>query len=131
MPVESTKNPACGGMKPCNILNYCRVMWIFLVYYFHTFRSKLHILLRTFEVNDKDSISFQLADWATGLKLKLLSSENNKDSAVFTAQNDSTSLRLVVFPYFCSDGMSDMIYKNRIRLQYNNKVYTGCGVNFN
>ena len=83
------------------------------------------------EVNDKDSISFQLADWATGLKLKLLSSENNKDSAVFIAQNDSTSLRLVVFPYFCSDGMSDMIYKNRIRLQYNNKVYTGCGVNFN
>jgi uncharacterized membrane protein len=82
------------------------------------------------EISDKDSLSFQLSDWATALKLKLSASENNKDSAVYVAQNDSTTVRLTVFPYFCSDGMSDMIYKNRIRLQYNNKTYSGCGVNF-
>jgi uncharacterized membrane protein len=82
------------------------------------------------EINDKDSIAFQLSDWSNALKLKISSAENNKDSAVFTAQNDSTSVRLTVFPYFCSDGMSDMIYKNKVRVQYNNKVFTGCGVNY-
>jgi uncharacterized membrane protein len=82
------------------------------------------------EVNDKDSISFQLSDWPIAVKLKLTSSDNKKDSLIYTAQNDSTSLRLTVLPYFCSDGMSDMIYKNRVRLQYNNKVFTGCGVNY-
>ena len=82
------------------------------------------------EVNNKDSLAFHLMDWPSALKLKISSSEASKDSLVFTAQNDTTSVRLIVFPYFCSDGMSDMIYKNKIRLYYNNKLYTGCGINF-
>ena len=82
------------------------------------------------EVNNKDSISFQLSDWPAAVKLKINNSEINSDSTVFTGQNDSTSVRLVVLPYFCNDGMSDMIYKNKIRLQYNNRLYTGCGVRF-
>jgi len=82
------------------------------------------------EVNNKDSISFQLSEWPTPLKLKINSSEINKDSTVYSAQNDSLSMRLVILPFFCSDGMSDMVYKNKIRLFYNSKVYTGCGVQY-
>ena len=82
------------------------------------------------EISNKDSMAFRLMDWPQALKLKINTSQINSDSLVFTAQNDTASLKILVLPYFCSDGMSDMIYKNKIRVYYNNKLYSGCGVNY-
>ena len=80
------------------------------------------------EYDDKDTISFQLADWERPVKMKMSSSFNTKDSIGYIAQNDSGKIHLTIFPYFCSDGMSDFTYHNKIKVQYNQQVYNGCGM---
>jgi uncharacterized membrane protein len=47
------------------------------------------------------------------------------DSTVYTADNDS--LLVTVYPLFCSDGMSDFLYTQKIKLVYKGQTYTGCG----
>ena len=75
----------------------------------------------------KDSLSFQLAEWSKPIRLKLGAVQRTTDSSSFEATADSTKLQLIVYPYFCSDGMSDLIYRNKIKVLYNGRVYTGCG----
>lgn len=82
------------------------------------------------EYNNKDSISFVMADWEHPVKMKSDSSFNNSDSTVYLARKDSAHLRVTVFPRFCSDGMSDFIYRNQIRVQYNKQVYNGCAIKY-
>ena len=80
--------------------------------------------------NTRDSLYFQMSEWPAPMQMKLSNTITSSDSIAFTAQNDSSQLRVTVFPLFCNDGMSDFIYRNRIRVQYNNQVYNGCGVLF-
>jgi len=80
------------------------------------------------EYTNKDTISFLLADWEHPIKMKIDSSFSTKDSVGYIAQNDSAKIHLTVFPYFCSDGMSDFTYRNKIKVQYNHQVYNGCGM---
>jgi hypothetical protein len=80
------------------------------------------------EVNSNDTISFRLADWEQALKLKRKETLSSKDTTVYLAQNDSSQIKLMVLPYFCSDGMSDFTYQNKILVKYNNQTYSGCGV---
>jgi uncharacterized membrane protein len=80
------------------------------------------------ELNNKDSISFLLSDWSHPLKLKLGSAFNNKDSIGYAAKNDSTQIRVTIFPRFCTDGMTDYVYRNKVRVQYNHQVFSGCGI---
>lgn len=82
------------------------------------------------EYNSSDTVSFQLADWTQPVKLKMNNTSNSKDSTAYTAGNDSVQLKLTVYPFFCSDGMSDFVYKNKIRVEYNNQVYHGCGIRY-
>jgi uncharacterized membrane protein len=81
------------------------------------------------DIDNRDSIHFLLSEWARPLVLKSLST-NSGDSTVYTAQNDSAQIKLTIYPYFCNNGMSDFVFRNRIKLQYNNQVYTGCGFMF-
>lgn len=83
------------------------------------------------EYSKKDTISFSLADWEHPVKMKIDSAFNSKDSTVYIAQKDSAKIHLTIFPYFCSDGMSDFIYRNKIKVQYNQQVYYGCGMIYN
>ena len=80
------------------------------------------------ELDKKDSISFTLAEWNHPLRLKIDSSFNNKDGFAYMGHNDSVQVVVTIFPQFCSDGMSDFIYRNKVKVQYNQQVYTGCGV---
>jgi uncharacterized membrane protein len=80
------------------------------------------------ELDKKDSISFTLAEWNHPLRLKIDSSFNNKDGVAYMAHHDSVQVVVTIFPQFCSDGMSDFIYRNKVKVQYNQQVYTGCGV---
>lgn len=80
------------------------------------------------EITNKDTVSFRLADWPEPLKLKVDSFATSKDSVFYTAQKDTIQLKLTVLPYFCSDGMSDFVYRNKIRVEYNNKLFNGCGM---
>lgn len=81
-----------------------------------------------FQVDNNDSISFSLPDWNHPLKLKAGSSFNNNDSIGYVAKNDSTQIRVTIFPQFCSDGMNDFVYRNKARVQFNQKVYHGCAI---
>ena len=80
------------------------------------------------QLDNKDSITFLLANWEHPVKLKAGSSFNNEDSIGYVAKNDSAQIRVTIFPHFCSDGMSDYVYRNRIKVQYNQKVYNGCAI---
>lgn len=82
------------------------------------------------ELDNKDSISFLLSAWEHPLKLKIDSSFNRSDSTAYMGKNDSSQIRVTVFPQFCSDGMSDYVYRNKVKVQYNHQVYTGCGIIF-
>jgi hypothetical protein len=80
------------------------------------------------EFNNKDTVSFQLSDWKSPLKIKLTESTTSNDTTFYLAQTDSTQLKIMVLPYFCTDGMSDYVYQNKIQVQYNHQTYKGCGV---
>ena len=80
------------------------------------------------ELNNKDSISFLLSEWKHPLRMKIDSSFNDNDGIAYTAHRDSVQIRVTVFPHFCSDGMSDFIYRNKVKVQYNQQVYNGCGM---
>jgi uncharacterized membrane protein len=82
----------------------------------------------TIEYDNKDTVSFLLSEWDHPLKIKASSAFNTNDSTGYIAQNDSVQIRVTIFPHFCSDGMSDLTYRNRIRVQYNQQVYNGCGI---
>ncbi len=84
--------------------------------------------LWSIEYNNKDSISFLLAEWEHPLKTKVQSSFHTPDSTGYIARNDSAEIRLTVFPYFCNDTMTGLMYRNQIRVQYHQQVYKGCGI---
>jgi uncharacterized membrane protein len=82
------------------------------------------------EFSDKDTVSLLLSEWNQPLKMKVNSTSRGVDSTLFTAQNDSTHITVTVYPYFCSDGMSDFVYRNKVTVKYNDRVLNGCGVLF-
>ena len=80
------------------------------------------------EVMRQDSISLTMPEWKQPLILKISSASSGPDSIAYVAKNDSTHLRVTVFPFFCSDGMSDYVYSNKMRLWFNDKLFEGCGI---
>lgn len=76
------------------------------------------------EVTKEDSIVLNMPDWTEPLRTKLTSFNIAKDSSVYTG---SDSLHITLYPRFCNDGMSDFVYTQKLKLQYKNKTYNGCG----
>lgn len=77
------------------------------------------------EVTKTDSIIVNMPDWNAPLRVKITEANSEGGRAEFTAGNDS--LRLIVHPFFCSDGMSDFLYTKRLELVYRGQTYRGCG----
>jgi uncharacterized membrane protein len=80
------------------------------------------------EVNKRDSIILSMPEWTQPLRLKISDRANEKDKMVYTAIADS--LQVIVHPHFCSDGMSDFTYSNKVTVRYKGKTYQGCGMTF-
>lgn len=80
------------------------------------------------EVSKHDSAVLSMPEWTAPLRVKLSSTSLTKDSTVYLAASDS--LHIVVFPYFCSDGMSDFTYSNKVTVRYKGQIYKGCGISF-
>jgi uncharacterized membrane protein len=80
------------------------------------------------ELDNKDLLSFLLSDWARPVRMKIDSSFNDNDGVAYTAHSDSVQILVTVFPHFCNDGMSDFIYRNKIKVQYNQQTYNGCAI---
>jgi len=80
------------------------------------------------EIDNKDSVSFLLSEWDHPLKMKMQSSFKTNDSTSYIAHNDAVHMSVTIFPYFCNDGMSDLTYRNKVRVHYNQQIYNGCGI---
>lgn len=80
------------------------------------------------EVSKKDSIVINVPDWTQPLKVRIGRRVMGSDSTVYFSQSDS--VRIVVYPQFCNDGMSDFIYTSKVRFTYRQTAYEGCGVVF-
>ena len=78
------------------------------------------------QLNKNDSLVLNMPDWSTPLQAKLEETTTGKDSTVYAAAAGD-SLRLIVYPFFCSDGMSNFVYTKRIKLTYRGQTYHGCG----
>ena len=74
------------------------------------------------EINRHDTIILNMPDWTQPLRAKI----SSKNEGVYSAVSDS--LQVAVLPYFCSDGMSDFIYTNKVTVTHRGKTYKGCGM---
>jgi uncharacterized membrane protein len=82
------------------------------------------------ELDNNDSLSFSLAGSSSPRRMKIDTSYTSEEAMHFTAHADSTQLLVTIFPHFCSDGMSDFTYRNKVSVQLNKEVYNGCGILF-
>jgi len=80
------------------------------------------------KVDEQRSIAFHQADWTKPLNFQRVKTVRSADSIVYTAGTDITSLKVIVYPRFCNDGMSDFIYTHQVRIIYENTVFNGCGI---
>ena len=80
------------------------------------------------EITGQDTLVVNMPDWSAPLRVKVNAANVTADSTVFTSPNDS--LQVTIYPLFCSDGMSDFLYTNRVKLVYKQQTYNGCGERF-
>ena len=80
------------------------------------------------EVDEQKSIAFHLSEWTKPLAFPPAKPLSRGDSIVYTTANDSATLRVVIYHTFCSDGMSDYHYDQKVKVVYNGRLYSGCGL---
>jgi uncharacterized membrane protein len=83
------------------------------------------------EISDREKIAFHLAEWGKPLQYKPANPVRSGDSLVYTTANDSGTLHVAIYDQFCSDGMSDFIYNNKVKVVYKGRVFNGCGLLYN
>lgn len=77
---------------------------------------------------DKKNIAFHLAEWEKPVRFKYSQPLISTDSITYNTSNAAASVQLTIYNMFCSDGMSDFIYNNKVKLVYNGTIYEGCGI---
>ncbi len=82
------------------------------------------------EIDEQKSILFHLAEWGAPQPFNAVKPVLQGDSAVYNTANDSATLRVVIYNTFCSDGMSDFIYPQSVKVLYNGQTYRGCGIRY-
>jgi len=80
------------------------------------------------EIDDQKHIRFSLADWPKPVSFKPVQPISNTDSIVYNTGKDTAALQVIILNQFCSDGMSDNIYNNKVRVVYKGIEYNGCGM---
>ena len=82
------------------------------------------------EIDEQKAIAFHLADWSQPVLFKPTKPIALPDSLVYQTANDSARLSVVIYNRFCSDGMSDNIYPQKLKVMYNGQTYNGCGIQY-
>ena len=80
------------------------------------------------EITGQDTLVVNMPDWNAPLRLPVNAASTTTDSTVYKTENDS--VRVTVYPLFCSDGMSDFLYTKKVTLTYKGQSYRGCGESF-
>lgn len=82
------------------------------------------------EIDEQKGIAFHLAEWTAPTRFPPARPMMAGDSIQYNTANDSSTLRVVIYHRFCSDGMSDFTYDQQVKVVYNATVYQGCGLLF-
>jgi uncharacterized membrane protein len=77
-----------------------------------------------------DSMFLKLADGDQQHRMKITTTSGSKGSYSLSGTNDSTQVVLTILPFFCSDGMSDYVYPQEIRVEYGQEILKGCGMRY-
>ena len=80
------------------------------------------------EIGKRNTIAFHQSEWTQPLRFTNISTLRQGDSILYTAASDSAALKVTVYNRFCSDGMSDFIYTHNLKVVFNGKTFTGCGI---
>ncbi|HEV8079251.1 MAG TPA: copper resistance protein NlpE N-terminal domain-containing protein [Chitinophagaceae bacterium] len=80
------------------------------------------------EIDNEKMIVFKLADWKKPVIVSAVPPIVTKDSTVYNLSSTGSPLRVIVFPRFCSDGMSDFLYQYKVAVSFKGNTYKGCGV---
>jgi len=80
------------------------------------------------EIDNEKQIKFRLADWSKPVIYQIQQPVVSKDSTVYKLSPDENPLTITILSEFCSDGMSDFLYQNKVIVKYKGMTYTGCGI---
>ena len=80
------------------------------------------------EIDNEKMILFKLADSKKPVILPVEKPIITKDSTLYNLKYESNPLRIVIYPQFCSDGMSNFLYQYKVTVMYKGTLYKGCGV---
>lgn len=79
-------------------------------------------------IDEQKSIVFTRANVPKPLTFKPSKPIVKGDSTVYQVRKDTAALRVAIYNTFCSDGMSDNVYANKVTVVFNGDVYEGCGI---
>ena len=79
------------------------------------------------EIDNERMILFKVADWQKPVIVPIEKPSMFRDSIVYLIP-DSNKLRITIFNEFCSDGMSDFLYEQKVQVRYKGQLYKGCGM---
>jgi len=83
------------------------------------------------EIDKGKSMKFRLADWETPIVAPLESFSETVDSTIYNLHTNQKNWSVTIYPHFCSDGMSPLLYQYKVKVFYNGIVYNGCGIKLN
>jgi uncharacterized membrane protein len=79
------------------------------------------------EIDNERMILFKVADWEKPVIVPIEKPKTFRDSIVYLIP-DSNKLRITILNEFCSDGMSDFLYEQKVQVRYKDQLYKGCGM---
>ena len=79
------------------------------------------------EIDNERMILFKVADWEKPVIVPIEKPKIFRDSIVYLIP-DSNNLRITILNEFCSDGMSDFLYEQKVQVRHKGQLYKGCGM---
>lgn len=81
------------------------------------------------EIDKEKNVAFKAADLTKEIIFAYAQPSVNKDSTTYNLRSsDNTAMQVVVYNQFCSDGMSDNLYEQKVHIRYKGAELKGCGV---
>jgi len=76
----------------------------------------------------KDKINFRLMDWKKPVTAYITEMEKNDVATIYYLVSGRDEWTVKIYPFLCSDGMSDLVYRNKVEVIYDDVIYNGCGL---
>lgn len=83
------------------------------------------------EIDNEKMILFKLADWKKPMIVPIEKPFVKNDSTYYSLMNGDVAWSVTILPQYCSDGMSDFLYQQKVIVCYKGVAYKGCGVMLN